>query len=105
MKNLRHDKIILAVPKGRILDELIPLLNKADIVPEKSFFDNNNESAIFFAASVIFFAEKQTNLGSAVEPDVGIINLTFFNPSMSIIQKIFKVFWRNNRISDHTYSI
>jgi len=47
MKNLRYDKIILAVPKGRILDELIPLLNKAEIVPEKSFFDNNNRKLLF----------------------------------------------------------
>ena len=42
MKNLRQDKIILAVPKGRILEELIPLLDKAGIVPEKSYFDSDN---------------------------------------------------------------
>tara|TARA_B100000686_G_scaffold342408_1_gene421495 strand:+ start:4762 stop:5415 length:654 start_codon:yes stop_codon:yes gene_type:complete len=47
MKNIRHDKIILAVPKGRILGELIPLLKKANIVLEKSFFDNNNRKLLF----------------------------------------------------------
>ena len=47
MKNLRQDKIILAVPKGRILDELIPLLDKAGIVPEKSFFDADNRKLLF----------------------------------------------------------
>ena len=44
---IRQEKIILAVPKGRILDELIPLLNKAGIVPEKSFFDNSNRKLLF----------------------------------------------------------
>ena len=44
---IRQEKIILAVPKGRILDELIPLLNKAGIVPEKSFFDNTNRKLLF----------------------------------------------------------
>ena len=44
---IRQDKIILAVPKGRILDELIPLLHKAGIVPEKSFFDNTNRKLLF----------------------------------------------------------
>ena len=44
---IRQDKIILAVPKGRILDELIPLLHKAGIVPEKSFFDNSNRKLLF----------------------------------------------------------
>ena len=43
----RQEKIILAVPKGRILDELIPLLHKAGIVPEKSFFDNTNRKLLF----------------------------------------------------------
>ena len=47
MKNLRQDKIILAVPKGRILEELIPLLDKAGIVPEKSFFDSDNRKLLF----------------------------------------------------------
>ena len=32
-------KIIIALPKGRILEELIPLLKKVDILPESSFFD------------------------------------------------------------------
>ena len=44
---IRQEKIILAVPKGRILGELIPLLNKAGIVPEKSFFDNTNRKLLF----------------------------------------------------------
>ncbi len=36
------EKIIIAVPKGRILEELTPLLNKANIVPEDDFFDKNS---------------------------------------------------------------
>jgi ATP phosphoribosyltransferase len=33
------DKLIIAVPKGRILKELIPVFEKAGIVPKKEFFD------------------------------------------------------------------
>ena len=33
------DKLILAVPKGRILEELLPLLNKCGIEPEAAFSD------------------------------------------------------------------
>ncbi len=33
------DKFILAVPKGRILEELLPLLQKCDIEPEAAFND------------------------------------------------------------------
>ena len=34
----------MAVPKGRILNELIPLLKKVDIVPEKEFLTLTQES-------------------------------------------------------------
>ncbi len=40
-------KIILAVPKGRILDELIPVLEKVNINPEKSFFDSGSRKLLF----------------------------------------------------------
>lgn len=36
------DKIIIAVPKGRIWDELSPLMDKAGIRPEESFFDSKS---------------------------------------------------------------
>jgi ATP phosphoribosyltransferase len=36
------DKLIIAVPKGRILDELLPLFKMAGILPEKEFFDPNS---------------------------------------------------------------
>ena len=32
--------LIMALPKGRILDELMPVLKKADILPEDAFFDD-----------------------------------------------------------------
>ena len=35
-------KLIIAVPKGRILDELLPLFEAAGIIPEKEFFDHNS---------------------------------------------------------------
>lgn len=36
------EKIIIAVPKGRIWDELAPLMEKAGIKPEEAFFDKNS---------------------------------------------------------------
>jgi ATP phosphoribosyltransferase len=36
------ERIIIAVPKGRILEELNPLMSSAGIVPEAEFFDNNS---------------------------------------------------------------
>lgn len=41
------DKLILAVPKGRILEELLPILEKAGIVPEKAFFDRDSRQLRF----------------------------------------------------------
>lgn len=43
----RSDNIIMAVPKGRILDELVPLMEKAMIIPEKAFFDKKIENCYF----------------------------------------------------------
>ncbi len=34
--------LIMALPKGRILDELMPVLKKADIQPEDAFFDDKS---------------------------------------------------------------
>ena len=36
-----NDPLRLAVPKGRILDELLPLLSRVGIEPEASFADKN----------------------------------------------------------------
>ena len=41
------NKITMAVPKGRILNELIPLLKKVDIVPEKDFFNPDSRKLLF----------------------------------------------------------
>ncbi len=43
----RSDNIIMAVPKGRILDELVPLMEKAMIIPEKAFFDKKDRKLLF----------------------------------------------------------
>ena len=40
-------EIILAIPKGRILNELIPLLKKVDIEPEQEFFDDKSRKLMF----------------------------------------------------------
>ena len=42
---MRH--IILAIPKGRILNELVPLLKKVEIEPEQEFFDNKSRKLLF----------------------------------------------------------
>ena len=39
--------IILAIPKGRILNELIPLLKKVEIEPEQEFFDDKSRKLMF----------------------------------------------------------
>jgi ATP phosphoribosyltransferase len=41
------NKIIMALPKGRILNELIPLLQKAEIVPEEDFFRTGSRKLLF----------------------------------------------------------
>ena len=41
------NKIIMALPKGRILNELIPLLQKADILPEEEFFKTGSRKLLF----------------------------------------------------------
>jgi len=41
------NKIIMALPKGRILNDLIPLLQKAEIVPEEEFFRTSSRKLLF----------------------------------------------------------
>ena len=41
------NKIIMALPKGRILNELIPLLQKAEIIPEEDFFRTSSRKLLF----------------------------------------------------------
>ena len=40
-------KIIFAVPKGRILEELLPLLTKSEIIPEADFFNESTRKLVF----------------------------------------------------------
>ncbi len=42
-----NNKLILALPKGRIREELSPILKKAGIIPEAAFFDSNSRSLRF----------------------------------------------------------
>lgn len=42
-----EDKVILAVPKGRILEELRPLLDRTGIAPETDFFDDGSRKLQF----------------------------------------------------------
>ncbi len=41
------DPIIFAIPKGRILDEALPLMRAAGIEPAKDFFDKNSRALMF----------------------------------------------------------
>lgn len=41
------EPLIFALPKGRILDDALPLLERAGIVPEDGFFDKSNRSLMF----------------------------------------------------------
>lgn len=40
-------KTILAIPKGRILQELMPLFSKIKLKPEAEFFDDNSRKLVF----------------------------------------------------------
>lgn len=40
-------KIIFAIPKGRILDEALPLMKAAGIEPEAAFFDDSSRALLF----------------------------------------------------------
>ena len=39
---MTQEKLVLAIPKGRIAKELVPLLEKAGITPEDAFFDKKS---------------------------------------------------------------
>ena len=41
------EPIIFAIPKGRILDEALPLMQAAGIEPEAAFFDDGNRALMF----------------------------------------------------------
>ena len=41
------EKIIIAIPKGRILKELEPLLKQVKILPEQAFYKNDNRKLMF----------------------------------------------------------
>jgi ATP phosphoribosyltransferase len=41
------DPVIIAVPKGRILDEALPLLARAGITPEPAFVDEGSRALRF----------------------------------------------------------
>ena len=43
----KKKNIIIAVPKGRILEELIPILNKINIMPDEDFFDKSSRRLMF----------------------------------------------------------
>ena len=47
LKSSMKNKIIIAVPKGRILHELIPILQRVGIVPDNSFTSNDNRKLLF----------------------------------------------------------
>ena len=47
MTDTSTDPIILAVPKGRILEEALPLLAHAGIVPEAAFSDEGSRALRF----------------------------------------------------------
>ena len=41
------ENIIFAVPKGRILEELNPILERSGIIPEKDFFSEHSRKLVF----------------------------------------------------------
>lgn len=41
------ERIIFAIPKGRILDEALPLMRSAGVEPEAAFFDEGSRALLF----------------------------------------------------------
>jgi ATP phosphoribosyltransferase len=41
------ERVIFAIPKGRILDEALPLMRAAGIEPEAAFFDKDSRALLF----------------------------------------------------------
>jgi ATP phosphoribosyltransferase len=56
-------KLIFAIPKGRILDEALPLMRAAEIEPATDFFDKNSRALMF----------------ATTNPDVQIIRVRAFD--------------------------
>ena len=51
-KNIKNsNKVIIAVPKGRILNELIPIFKKLKILPEKDFFNSESRKIMFSSSN------------------------------------------------------
>jgi ATP phosphoribosyltransferase len=50
-----EQNLVLAVPKGRILSELEPLLKRAGVAPEKDFFDEGSRK-LQFATNIAHFS-------------------------------------------------
>ena len=44
---MENDPLVLAVPKGRILSELLPVMRRAGITPEEDFADENSRRLRF----------------------------------------------------------
>lgn len=42
-----QEKLVIALPKGRILDEVMPLVEKVGIIPEAAFFDSKSRALKF----------------------------------------------------------
>ena len=45
--NMNDKDIIIALPKGRILKQVLPIFNKIGIIPEKSFFNEKDRKLKF----------------------------------------------------------
>ena len=58
-KNIKNsNKIIIAVPKGRILNELIPIFKKLKILPEKNFFNSESRKIMFSSSNDLIYFIK-----------------------------------------------
>ena len=50
---VQNSNFTIALPKGRILDVVLPILSKAGIEPEASFFDKKDRNLDLVVISVI----------------------------------------------------
>ena len=85
MSDNRSENIIIAVPKGRILEELIPLMKKANILPEKSFFDNKDRRLLFSSNIPWLKIIRAPNAIRAINIEPNYVEKIKNNPNRTIV--------------------
>ena len=87
----------IALPKGRILDSVLPILLKVGIEPEKSFFDRNNRK-LKFKTNIDYIDIQMVSLIQIISALLNIITwLVIIDVVMSLLIQ-FRILDQRNQI-------